>query len=158
MRRTGSRCPGAAGSLLAKGPISEEERPGCHLLSLRLLRSGEGANLRLCRLFVCPVLCWDRGARSLGSRSGLSHWSEGSFQRQRTFFFNCLMLYDRVFREMPPAAEGKMREMTRAEPSSIRCLTVTTLSSTPEERVGLPQGPVTREGQGARQEDQRPRA
>ena len=68
------------------------------------------------------------------------------------------MLYDCVFREIPPAAEGKMREMTRAEPSSFRCLTVTTLSFTPEERVGLPQGPVTWEGQGGRHEDQRPRA
>lgn len=48
--------------------------------------------------------------------------------------------------------------MTRAESSSFCCRTVTTLSFIPEERVGLLQGPVTWEGEGARQEDRRPPA
>lgn len=45
--------------------------------------------------------------------------------------------------------------MTRAGYSSFRRHTVTAVSFIPEECVGLPRGPVTREGEGARREDQR---
>ena len=48
-------------------------------------------------------------------------------------------------------------EMTRAESSSFCRSTVTTLLFIPEECVGLPWGPVTREGEGERREDQRQR-
>lgn len=47
--------------------------------------------------------------------------------------------------------------MTRAESSFFCRHTVTTLSSIPEECVGLPWGPVTREGEGEHWEDQRQR-
>ena len=45
--------------------------------------------------------------------------------------------------------------MTRAGSSSFCRHTVTAVSFIPEECVGLPWGPVTLEGEGARREDQR---
>ena len=52
LRRTGSRCPGAVGSLLGEGPVSEEERPGHQLLSFHPLRSSDSS-----KPASLPALC-----------------------------------------------------------------------------------------------------
>ena len=105
LRRTGSGCPGAVGSLLGEGPVGEEERPGRQLLSFHPLRSSDSSK----PASACSVLCWD-AVPAPGSGWGLGHCSEGCFQLQRTFLFNCIVFHDCVFREIPPAAEGKMRD------------------------------------------------
>lgn len=83
LRRTGSGAR-AVGSLLAEGPVGEEERPGRQLLSFHPLRSSSSSEPGSPP--ALPALC-SAGAvvPSLGSGWAPSHCSEGSFQRRGPF-------------------------------------------------------------------------